>query len=61
MAVEYSGEIYLCKVCGNEVEVKKVGGGTLKCCSRNMKRTAEKTQTTTVLPENMPASGPAVT
>ena len=55
MAVENSGEIYLCKVCGNEVEVKKVGGGTLICCAQNMKRTVEITRT--VLPENLPPSG----
>jgi desulfoferrodoxin-like iron-binding protein len=57
MAVEHLGEIYLCKVCGNEVEVKKVGGGTLVCCAQNMKRKVEKSQTTTALPENMPDSG----
>jgi superoxide reductase len=57
MAVEHSGEIYLCKVCGNEVEVIKVGGGTLVCCAQNMKRTVGKTQTTIVLPENLPPSG----
>jgi desulfoferrodoxin-like iron-binding protein len=57
MAVEQLGEIYLCKVCGNEVEVKKVGGGTLVCCAQNMNRTVEKPQTTTVLPENLPDSG----
>ncbi len=61
MAVEQWGEIYLCKVCGNEVEVIRVGGGTLVCCAHNMKRTAEKPQTTTNLPGNLPASGPTVT
>ena len=54
MAVEQLGEKYLCKVCGNEVEVKKVGGGTLVCCDQNMKRKVEKPQTTIVLPENLP-------
>jgi desulfoferrodoxin-like iron-binding protein len=57
MAVEQLGEIYLCKVCGNEVEVIKVGGGTLVCCAQNMKRTVKKPQTTTALPENLPDSG----
>ncbi|MFC1953463.1 desulfoferrodoxin FeS4 iron-binding domain-containing protein [Chloroflexota bacterium] len=57
MAVKHLGEIYLCKVCGNEVEVVGVGGGTLVCCGRNMERKVEKSQTTTVLPENLPDSG----
>jgi len=42
MAVEQLGEIYLCKVCGNEVEVIGVGGGTLVCCDQNMERKVEK-------------------
>ena len=57
MAVEQLGEIYLCKVCGNEVEVIGVGGGTLVCCDQNMERKVEKPQTTTVLSENLPDSG----
>ena len=36
MAVEKIGEVYLCEVCGNEVEVITVGGGTLVCCGQNM-------------------------
>ena len=56
MAVEHPGEIYLCTVCGNGVEVVKVGGGTLVCCAQNMKRTDEKPQTAIVLPENLPDS-----
>lgn len=36
MAVKNIGEKYRCNVCGNEVEVKKVGGGTLVCCNREM-------------------------
>jgi len=31
MAVEKVGEKYRCNVCGNEVVVAKVGGGTLVC------------------------------
>ena len=53
MAVEHLVEIYLCKVCGNEVVVKKVGGGTLVCCAQNMERTVEKSQATI----NLPPSG----
>lgn len=29
-------QTYRCNVCGNEIEVQKVGGGTLKCCSQEM-------------------------
>jgi desulfoferrodoxin-like iron-binding protein len=57
MAVKDLGEIYLCKVCGNEVQVIGVGGGTLVCCGEDMVRTVEKPQTTIVLSENLPDSG----
>ncbi|MBL7119956.1 MAG: desulfoferrodoxin FeS4 iron-binding domain-containing protein [Dehalococcoidia bacterium] len=30
------GEKYRCNVCGNEVTVTKVGGGTLVCCGEDM-------------------------
>ena len=36
MAVNKVGEKYRCNVCGNEVEVTKVGGGTLVCCDVDM-------------------------
>lgn len=36
MAVEILGEKYVCSICGNEVEVTKVGGGTLVCCGQDM-------------------------
>ena len=36
MAVEKTGEKYRCSVCGNEVEVTQVGGGTLVCCGEDM-------------------------
>jgi len=29
-------QTYKCSVCGNEVEVSKVGGGTLICCGKEM-------------------------
>ena len=29
-------ETYVCTVCGNEVEVQKVGGGKLVCCGKEM-------------------------
>ena len=36
MAVEKAGEQYKCNICGNEVAVTKVGGGTLVCCGEDM-------------------------
>jgi len=36
VGVKEVGEKYRCNVCGNEVEVTKVGGGTLVCCDEDM-------------------------
>jgi len=36
MGVEKVGEKYRCNICGNEVKVTKVGGGTLVCCGEDM-------------------------
>lgn len=36
MSVSKEGEKYTCNVCGNEVVVTKVGGGTLVCCDEDM-------------------------
>jgi len=36
MAVKMIGDKYYCSVCGNEVTVTKVGGGTLVCCGKEM-------------------------
>jgi desulfoferrodoxin-like iron-binding protein len=36
MPVSKEREKYRCPVCGNEVVVTKVGGGTLVCCGENM-------------------------
>jgi desulfoferrodoxin-like iron-binding protein len=36
LAVNNVGEKYKCNVCGNEVTVTKVGGGTLVCCEEDM-------------------------
>jgi desulfoferrodoxin-like iron-binding protein len=36
VAVKEIGEKFRCTVCGNEVEVTKVGGGTLVCCGKPM-------------------------
>ena len=38
MSVEKVGERYRCNVCGNEVSVTKVGGGTLVCCGEDMEK-----------------------
>jgi desulfoferrodoxin-like iron-binding protein len=36
MGVSAKGERYLCEICGNEVIVEEVGGGTLICCGQEM-------------------------
>lgn len=35
------GEIYLCEICGNTVEVVKSGAGTLVCCGEAMTNAGE--------------------
>ena len=39
MAVTKVGEVFRCLVCGNEVSVTRVGGGTLICCGQAMELT----------------------
>jgi desulfoferrodoxin-like iron-binding protein len=34
--VKAVGEVFKCEICGNVVEVKKVGGGELVCCGKPM-------------------------
>jgi desulfoferrodoxin-like iron-binding protein len=34
-------QTYKCSVCGNEVEVQHVGGGTLVCCGKDMENMTE--------------------
>ena len=36
MTVTNVDEKYVCSICGNEVIVTKIGGGTLVCCGENM-------------------------
>lgn len=36
MGTKEVGERYRCNVCGNEVTVEHVGGGTLVCCNQEM-------------------------
>lgn len=52
MAVAHVGEIYRCNICGNEVEVLEVGGGTLVCCGEDMGLIEKKPQTTVNLPDS---------
>ena len=51
MAVEKVGEKYKCNICGNEVVVTEVGGGTLVCCGQDMERTELKTPEVINLPD----------
>ncbi len=55
MSVEHYGEVYICKKCGNKVEVIEAGGGTLVCCNKEMKQIEDESQTVT--PANLPDSG----
>jgi desulfoferrodoxin-like iron-binding protein len=41
MGVKKVGEKYRCNVCGNEVVVTKVGGGTLVCRGQNMEKISD--------------------
>ncbi|MDD3407452.1 MAG: desulfoferrodoxin FeS4 iron-binding domain-containing protein [Methanomicrobium sp.] len=34
--VKEEGEIFVCEICGNVVEVKEAGGGELVCCGEPM-------------------------
>ena len=52
MAVKEIGELYRCNVCGNEVRVTKVGGGTLVCCGEDMVQVKEGEQTTVNIPDS---------
>lgn len=42
MSVSNVGEKYVCEICGNEVEVTVVGGGTLVCCGQDMNLVSEQ-------------------
>ena len=52
MAVEKVGEKYRCDVCGNQVVVTEVGGGTLVCCGQDMERVELKTPKVINLPDS---------
>jgi superoxide reductase len=34
--VTKKGQVYVCEICGNKVEVLEAGVGTLVCCGQNM-------------------------
>jgi desulfoferrodoxin-like iron-binding protein len=52
MAVEHYGEVYLCRICGNKVEVIEAGGGTLVCCGKEMQRIQDEDRTAAALPDS---------
>ncbi|MBU2609019.1 MAG: desulfoferrodoxin FeS4 iron-binding domain-containing protein [Chloroflexi bacterium] len=52
MAVELLGEVYRCNICGNEVRVIKVGGGTLVCCGEDMEQIDEISHSAANLPDS---------
>jgi superoxide reductase len=31
-----NGEVYVCEICGNKVQVLEAGVGTLVCCGQDM-------------------------
>ncbi len=36
--VSSAGQIFVCNICGNVVEVKEAGGGELVCCGEPMEQ-----------------------
>ncbi len=46
------GKVYVCALCGQEVEVVKSGMGTLVCCGKEMKSIEDKTESTVNLPDS---------
>ena len=51
MAVKDINERYKCNICGNEVMVTKVGGGTLICCGEEMELVEPKKDKKSLLEE----------
>jgi len=39
--VTEKGEIYVCEICGNKVQVLETGAGTLVCCGQDMTARAD--------------------
>ena len=38
MVAKKVGDQYKCNICGNEVTLTRVGGGTLVCCGEPMEK-----------------------
>ena len=53
MAVKEVNEKYRCNICGNEVMVTKVGGGTLVCCGEEMELIEPKGKKEVMLEEGI--------
>ena len=53
MAVKDIDEKYRCNICGNEVIVIKVGGGTLVCCGEEMELIEPKKGKKSILEEGL--------
>lgn len=51
MVVKAINDKYRCNICGNEVIVTKVGGGTLVCCGEEMELISPKDKTRTLVEE----------
>jgi desulfoferrodoxin-like iron-binding protein len=51
MAVRSINDKYRCNICGNEVIVTKVGGGTMVCCGEEMELVSPKEKTRTLIEE----------
>jgi len=51
VSVKDVNEKYRCNICGNEVIVTKVGGGTLVCCGEEMELIEPKKTKRSVLEE----------
>ena len=51
MSVKDVNEKYKCNICGNEVIVTKVGGGTLVCCGEEMELVEPKKDKKSLLEE----------
>jgi desulfoferrodoxin-like iron-binding protein len=51
MAVKSINDKYRCNICGNEVIVTKVGGGTMVCCGEEMELITPREKTRTLIEE----------
>ena len=51
MPVKSVNEKYRCNICGNEVIVTRMGGGTLVCCGEEMELIGPKDKSRTLVEE----------